>query len=108
MAKIKKIILVDLPHHPYSKHWRKLAEMIAKELGVELEVKKEDYVFAIEHGETDEYGMASLPQLFAETEKGEIKLLLGKFPFNPETLDADPAEAFRKVMERIKEIEKES
>ena len=105
MAEIAKIILVDLPHHPYSKHWRKLAEKIAKELGVPLEVKNEDYVFAIEHGETDDLGMASLPQLFAQTEDGEIKLLLSRFPFNPATLQADPEEALKAVKERIREIQ---
>ena len=104
MGRVAKIILVDLPHHPYSKHWKALAEKIANELGVPLEVKNEDYVFAIEHGETDDLGMASLPQLFAVLEGGEIRLLLARFPFNPTTLQADPEEAYRVVKEKIKEV----
>lgn len=105
MARIVKVILDDLPHHPFHKQWKQLAERLAKELGVPLEVKSEDYVFAVEHGETDDLGMASLPQLFVELEGGEIRLVLSRFPFNPATMQADPDEAYRQAMERIKEIQ---
>jgi hypothetical protein len=104
VARIVKVILADLPHHPFHKHWKQLAERLAKELNVPLEVKSEDYLFAVEHGETDELGMASLPQLFVELEGGEIKLILSRFPFNPATMQADPEEAYRQAIRRIKEI----
>ncbi|MEM2196457.1 MAG: hypothetical protein QW290_05205, partial [Sulfolobales archaeon] len=38
----------------------------------------EDYLFLIEHGDTDEYGMAWLPQLLAELDSGEIVKVLTK------------------------------
>ncbi len=108
MAKIVKLVLDTAPFHPLHNMWLKLSEEIAKELGVELEVKKEDYVYAITHGETDDLGMAWLPQLFAVTSDGKVELLLSRFPFNPVTTKPDEEEAKKQVMQRIKEIEAES
>ncbi|MEB3860880.1 MAG: hypothetical protein GSR84_01495 [Desulfurococcales archaeon] len=104
MGKIKKIILDTIESHPLHKAWLKLAEQLAKDAGVEVEVKKEDYVFAITHGDTDDLGMAWLPQLFAELEDGSIKLILSQFPFDPKTTQPDPEEALRQAREKLREI----
>jgi hypothetical protein len=105
MARIVKIVLDTAPFHPLHNMWVKLSESIAKELGVELEIKKEDYMYAITHGETDDLGMAWLPQLFAVTSDGKVELLLSRFPFDPVTTKPDEDEARRQVLQRIKEIE---
>lgn len=107
MGKITKIILDDLPSHPLHKMWVNLAERLSKELGVELEILKEDYVFAMEHGETDDLGMTWLPQLFAQLESGEVRLVLSKFPFNPSTGQSDPDAAYSQAMEIVKKIQED-
>ncbi len=107
MGKIKKIILDTIEFHPLHKAWMRLAETLAKDAGVELEIKKEDYVFAITYGDTDDLGMAWLPQLFAELEDGSIKLVLSQFPFDPNTTQPDPEEALRVSRERLKRIEED-
>jgi len=104
MAKIKKIILDTAEFHPLHKAWLNLAKRLAEELGVELEVKKEDYLFAIEHGETDDLGMASLPQLFAELEDGRIVLILAEYPFDPKTTKPDKEMAYQAAKKRLEEI----
>jgi len=104
LARIVRIVLDTAEHHPLHKAWLKLAETLAKELGVELEVKKEDYVYAIEHGETDDLGMAWLPQLFAVLDTGEVKLVLSKYPFNPQTTKPDEEAALREAKEKLREI----
>ena len=104
MAKIKKIILDTAEFHPLHKAWLNLARRLAEELGVELEVKKEDYLFAIEHGQTDDLGMASLPQLFAELEDGRIVLIMAEYPFDPKTTKPDKNMAYEQAKKRIEEI----
>lgn len=103
MASLKRIILVSAVHHPYHEKWLKLSKDLAQELGVEFELKEEDYVFAIEHGKTDELGMAGLPQLFAELDDGRIVVILWEIPLN-EKFDADFDKAKKEVLERLKEI----
>jgi len=104
MGKIVKLVLDTAEFHPLHKAWVKLAEKLAKEYGVELEIKKEDYMYAIEHGQTDDLGMAALPQLFAELEDGTIKLVLGQYPFDPKTTKPDEAMAYNEAKKRIEEI----
>jgi hypothetical protein len=104
MPRIVKIVLDTIEHHPLHKMWMELAKKLAEELGVELEVKKEDYVYAIDHGDTDELGMAWLPQLFAILDNGEVKLVLSQFPFDPKTTKPDPQAALEEARRRLKEI----
>jgi len=104
MGKIVKLILDTAEHHPLHKAWLKLAETLSKELNVDLEVRKEDYVFAIEHGETDDLGMAWLPQLFAELEDGSIKLILSQYPFDPSTTKPNEKMAYEEAKKKIEEI----
>ncbi len=98
MVKPKKLILVSAEHHPYHNKWLKLMKEVADELGLETEVKLEDYVFVIEHGVTDELGMAGLPQLLVELEDGSIKPLLHEIPLD---------EAFQADFEKARVIVKE-
>ncbi len=107
MAKVVKLILDTAEHHPLHRAWLKLAEGLAKELGVDVEVKKEDYVFAIEHGETDDLGMAWLPQLFAELEDGSVKLILSRYPFDPSTTKPDEKLAYEEAKKKIDELLKD-
>lgn len=105
MALVKKIVLVSAEHHPHHVKWLRLAEEVAKESGAHFEYRPEDYLYAIEHGRTDEFGMAGLPQLFAETEEGRVHLLLWEVPLN-ERLEPDFEEAKRIVLRRLAEIGK--
>jgi hypothetical protein len=102
MATPKKLILVTAEHHPYHSKWMKLAEEVSKELGLELEVKYEDYLFVIEHGVTDDLGMAGLPQLLVEYDTGEIKPVLHEVPLN-EAYQADFEKAKEVVIEKLRE-----
>jgi len=104
MGKIVKLVLDTAEFHPLHNAWLRLAEQLAKELGVELEVKKEDYIFAIEHGKTDDLGMAALPQLFAVLEDGTVKLVLGEYPFDPATTKPDEKMAYEQAKKAIEEI----
>lgn len=104
MGKIAKLVLDTAEFHPLHKAWMSLAKKLSEELGVELEVKKEDYMYAIEHGQTDDLGMAALPQLFAELEDGTVKLVLGSYPFDPATTKPDEEQAYKEAKKAIEEI----
>lgn len=98
--RVLKIVLDTAEHHPYHGEWKKLAEKLAEVLGAELEVKYEDYVYAIEHGFTDELGMAGLPQLMAELESGRVVPLLSDIPLN-ERLQPDFDKALELALEKL-------
>jgi hypothetical protein len=102
MAKPIKLVLVTAEHHPHHKLWMQLLERIAEKTGLEKEVRIEDYVYLIEHGDTDEYGMAWLPQLLVEYDDGTVKLLLSKLPLN-EKFEPDLDEAERIVLKKLSE-----
>ncbi len=104
MAKVVKLVLDTAKHHPLHKAWLRLAQRLAEELGVELEVKEEDYTYAIEHGETDDIGMTWLPQLFAVLEDGTVKLVLSRYPFDPQTTKPDEKAAYEEAKKRLEEI----
>ncbi len=103
MPKPVKLILVTAKDHPQHKMWVKMAEELSKEFGVELEVRYEDYLLLTEHGETDELGMAWLPQLLVELDNGEIKPLLSRMPLN-EALQPDPEKAKEAVREKLRQL----
>ncbi len=107
MAKPVKLVLVTAEHHPHHRLWLQLLDRVASETGLEKEVKIEDYLYLIEHGDTDEYGMAWLPQLLVELDNGEVKLLLSKLPLNKK-LEPDIEEAARIVLEKLKKISEEN
>ena len=103
MAKPRKLILVTAPHHPQHKLWVQLLEEIANEKGLDKEVRIEDYVLLVEHGDTDDLGMAWLPQLLVELDNGEIKLLLSRMPLD-ENLQPSLELAKKEVMKKLEEI----
>ncbi len=104
MVKPKKLILVTATHHPLHSLWSKLVDDIASATGLEKEIRHEDYILLTEYGETDEYGMAWLPQLLIEFDDGSIKLLLSRMPLN-EALEPDYEKAREIVLSKIKEFE---
>jgi len=78
MAKLSKLILVTADHHPLHKYFKEIAEELSKKYGVPLEVRMEDYLFLIQYGDTDEFGMAWVPQLLAQLDTGEVVKVLTK------------------------------
>ncbi len=104
MPKVKKLILVTAKHLPQHKDWLKLAEEVAKEAGVELEVREEDYVLVNQCGEQDEFGMAWLPQLLAIMEDGSCKLVLSKLPLDTSTLKSDIEAAKKQALEALRKL----
>ncbi len=104
MVKPKKLILVTATHHPLHGLWSKLVDEIAGETGLDKEVRYEDYLLLTEYGDTDEYGMAWLPQLLLEFEDGSIRLLLSRLPLN-EALEPDYDKAKEIVLDKIRELE---
>ncbi len=105
MAKVKKLILVTATHHPLHKLFSKLLDELSEKLGVEKEVKYEDYMFLIKYGETDEFGMAGTPQLLVELDDGTIKPVLTQktMPLTP-TLQPDVDKAREMILNKIKEL----
>ena len=104
MPKPKKLILVTAEHHPQHKMWVKLVEEIAKQTGLEYEIRIEDYVLLTEHGDTDDLGMAWLPQLLVQLDNGEYKVLLSRMPLN-KALQPDVEKAKEEILSKLKEFE---
>ncbi|MEM0020853.1 MAG: hypothetical protein QW039_00410 [Fervidicoccaceae archaeon] len=104
MVQVKKLILVTAEHHPYHKQWVEMSKELSSLLGVELEIKIEDYVFAIEHGVTDEFGMAGLPQLLVELIDGSIRPLLHEIPLDS-SFQLDFQAAKKLALEKIEKGE---
>ena len=106
MPKPQKLILDTAEHHPHHKQWMKMAKEVAETLGIELEVKKEDYEFAIQHGVTDELGMAGLPQIMVELEDGKIVPLLHEIPLD-EKFQPDFEKGKQVILQKIEELSKQ-
>jgi hypothetical protein len=104
MPKPKKLILVTAEHHPQHKMWVKLVEEIAKQTRLEYEIRIEDYVLLTEHGDTDDLGMAWLPQLLVQLDNGEYKVLLSRMPLN-KALQPDVEKAKEEILSKLKELE---
>lgn len=105
MAKVRKLILVTATHHPLHKVFNNLLEELAEKLGVEKEVKIEDYVFLIKYGETDEFGMAGTPQLLVELDDGKIlPILTQKSMPLTDALKPDIEKAREIILEKIKQL----
>ncbi len=104
MAKPRKLILVTATHHPQHKLWVQLLEEIAKEKGLDKEIRIEDYMLLVEHGDTDDLGMAWLPQLLVELDNGEIKLLLSRMPLD-EKLQPSVELAKKEALKKLEEIQ---
>ena len=100
---VKKLILVSSTSDPRHKPFVQVLDELAKALGVEREIREEDYVFLTDHGEKDEFGMPFLPQLFAETDDGKVLPILTQIPFN-KSLQYDVQEALKQALEKVKQL----
>ncbi len=103
MSKPIKLILVTAEHHPQHKMWIKLVKEIAEQTGLEYEVRIEDYILLTEHGDTDDLGMAWLPQLLVRLDNGEYKVLLSRMPLN-KALQPDIKKAKEEILNKLKEF----
>ncbi|AWR97617.1 hypothetical protein DFR86_08690 [Acidianus sulfidivorans JP7] len=101
--KAKKVILVTSESHPMHKAFSNIADQISKELGVEKEIRNEDYTFLSEYGEKDEFGMSWLPQLFIQLEDNRIYPILTQMPIGPD-LKADPEQGKKEALNKIKSL----
>ncbi len=72
MPAVRKLVLVTNKEHPLHKYFSRIAEEVAKSVGVELEVREDDYMYLSKYGETDDLGLTWLPQLLAELEGGGV------------------------------------
>ena len=90
----KKLIVVTASYDPLRKRILRIVNKVASQKGLEVEVREEDWVFLTEHGEKDELGGASMPQVFIEYEDGSIKHVLTRIPLNERgKLDNEAAES---------------
>lgn len=101
--KASKVVIVTADYHPYHKLWLSLAEKLSGILKVPLEVKIEDYVYLVEHGDKDEFGMSWLPQILVELENGEVHWLLSRLPLN-ERLQPDESKAVEEMLTKLREL----
>lgn len=101
--KVRKVVLVTAEHHPYHKLWVKLAEELSKILNVPLEVKLEDYVYLVDYGDKDEFGMSWLPQILVELENNDVRWLLSRLPLN-NALQPDEEKAISEMIEKLKSL----
>jgi len=104
LQRVTRLILVTASHLPTHKYFKSIAEELSKKLGVELEIREEDYVFLSEYGEKDEFGMAGAPQLFVVLESGEIKPILTKLVFNEKTLQIDVSKSMELAIENLRRL----
>ncbi|EHP68791.1 hypothetical protein MetMK1DRAFT_00032360 [Metallosphaera yellowstonensis MK1] len=102
-VKAKKLILVTSESHPNHKGFLNIAEALSKELGVEKEIKIEDYAFLSDYGEKDEFGMSWIPQLLLQLEDGRIYPILTQMPFGKD-LKPDPDAGKQEALNKIKNL----
>jgi hypothetical protein len=101
--KVEKVVLVTADHHPHHKLWVKLAERLSKLINAPLEVKIEDYVYLVEHGDKDEFGMSWLPQILVELSDGSVHWILSRMPLNS-ALQPDEEAALKEMLDKLKAI----
>lgn len=79
----KKIVLVTADWDVARKYVEPICKGVASELGVELEVRNEDYAFLVEHGEKDDFGGVEIPQVFV-VDGDRVKHVFTRVPLTPE------------------------
>ncbi|KSW12334.1 hypothetical protein CF15_06230 [Pyrodictium occultum] len=104
MTKPVKLVLVTAEHHPQHRLWVQLLEEVAKETGLEKEIRIEDYLLLTEHGDTDDLGMPWLPQLLVQLDDGSFQVLLSRLPLGKD-LNPDIEEAKHIVLKNIRELQ---
>jgi hypothetical protein len=103
VVKISKLVIVTAEHHPYHKLWLKIADRLSKILSAPLDVKIEDYVYLVEHGDKDEFGMTWLPQILVEMDNGSVYGLLSQLPLD-EKLEPSEEKAIDIMLQKLREI----
>ncbi|MDT7889871.1 MAG: hypothetical protein RQ885_12980 [Desulfurococcales archaeon] len=103
MPRVQRIILDTATYQPQHRFFLDLARWLSTILNVELKIIEEDYVFANQYGDKDEFGFAWLPQLFVELESGNIIPVLTRPPFNPQTLELDQELSKKEIISRLRE-----
>ncbi len=101
--KAKKLILVTSEAHPMHKAFVNVTDQLSKELGIDKEVRMEDYSFLTDYGEKDDLGMPWLPQLLVEFDDGKIVPVLTKMPLGAD-LKADSAKGKEEALNKIKSL----
>jgi len=101
--RVNKVVIVTADHHPYHKFWLKLADKLSKILNAPLDVKIEDYVYLVEHGDRDGLGMSWLPQILVETEDGKVHWLLSQLPLN-EKLEPSEEKAISEMVQKLRDL----
>ncbi len=104
MTKVVRVILDTASYQPQHRFFLEISNWLSKTLNVELKVIEEDYVFANQYGDKDDFGFAWLPQLFVELEDGSIIPVLTKPPFNPNTLELDQEASKREIISKLLSI----
>ncbi|BBD71720.1 hypothetical protein HS1genome_0109 [Sulfodiicoccus acidiphilus] len=100
---VKKLILVTSSGHPLDKVFREVTEEVSKELGIENEVRQEDYAFLSDFGEKDDLGMSWVPQLLAQKTDGQVVPILTQFPLD-EKFKPDKAKGREETIRKIKNL----
>lgn len=101
--KVSKLVIVTAEHHPYHKFWLRLADKLSKMLNAPLDVKIEDYVYLVEHGDKDEFGMTWLPQILVEMDNGDVYGLLSQLPLD-EKLEPSEEKAINAMLQRLRDL----
>jgi hypothetical protein len=102
-VRVSRVVIVTAEHHPYHKFWLKLADKLSKTVNAPLDVKIEDYVYLVEHGDKDELGMTWLPQILVETDDGRVYWLLSQLPLN-ERLEPSEEKALEEMLRKLREL----
>lgn len=97
---VKRIILAIAEGAPLIRQARSVCEEISRETGIPLEILRDNWDFLYKHGVRDEWGGIDLPQIFIETEEGQIKHVLTRLPLSPEG-KVDLEKAKRILLEAI-------
>jgi len=80
---VRRLVLITSDGHPQHKYFKLIAEELSKRLNIDVEVRKDDYVYLSRYGETDDLGLTWLPQLMAELEGGEVIKILTQPALTP-------------------------
>jgi len=71
----KKLVLVTTDWAPFSDKVAKICEEEAAKVGVQFEIRKDDWMYLTKYGEVDELGGADVPQVFIESGERIVHVL---------------------------------
>lgn len=91
----RRLVLVTTDWAPFSDKVAKICEEEAAKVGVQFEIRKDDWIYLTKYGEVDELGGADVPQVFIESE-GRVVHVLTRVP-----LDINGKPDFEEARRRI-------